>query len=752
MRRILELDIVLFAAGFTAGAALASPAAPIALIGFVAAAVYRTRFGRRWAVVAWGLFTATLIVAAQTPAPTRVENMLRDGPADFELRGTLRDGPRVYPDGQSYLLELDRIDRRAAGGLVRLYTRQPSRLAAPDHVKVFARCSLFSEAEFPGDRGAAERWRARGVVARCSSSESVEAAPGRTSSPLNASRRWLTRRRLAVERNLSRVLGRRAGVPIAMLTGTRGLVTYSEMRAHQRAGTAHLLAISGVHFGALAALVWWLVGLVLRRIPRVTRTLGAPRASAGVVLLVMFAYLLFVGAPVSAVRAFVAMAAVALALLLGRRPSGLAAVSAAAILLLALSPGLVWDLGFQLSFAATLAIVLFWHRLPGWLAHDRYAFEQPGWLGRTLRSLGRFACMSWIATAVTAPLLLGATGELSVVAFLTNLFAVPLVGLGIFPALLGGTLMLDVAPSLGEPAVWWTTEGMLRLTILLEDCAAVPGAVLDLGTPPRWWSMCACALVLVVVAARLRPKALASAALVIAVGFGVWRGSLRHDVWRFHFIPVGQGDATLIESPSGSRVLVDAGGSRFGRDPGRWIVVPYLHRIGAAHLDAVIVTHADTDHAGGVPAVLEQIDVDRLVTDPVAVDGLELERWLDHGSRNERSIIAVAQTPRSRVMLTGDAERASERAWLAGSPTRVTVLKVPHHGSRTSSTAAFLDVAAPAIAVVSAGLHNRFGHPHPTVVRRYRERAVRLYSTATAGLVRVEVDPHGVITTRVRRP
>jgi competence protein ComEC len=743
--RIAHLDIVAFAAGFVVGTLLHSPAWGIALVGLAASLLHRRVCHVRRFTVAVGLFAATLVLALHESAESVFEAGLVAGPQDLLLRGQLTDGPRVARDFSVYEMDIDRVDHHPMDASVRLYLSGDAEVVAGETVEVFARCSSFGPPELPGNRGAASRWAAHGVDARCASREApVLVADG--FSP----RRALTRRRLALEERLRAVLGRRAGVPIAMLTGTRSLVTDSERRAHQRAGTAHLLAISGLHFGALAGIVWFVAGWLLSWSRRVTLTVGARRASAGVVLATMLGYLLLVGAPVSATRACIAVGAIAVALMLGRRASGIPAVSLAAVVMLAYSPGLVWDLGFQLSFVATLAIVLFWQRLPAALRHDAYEFE--GSRSRTfVRSLGRFIGMSWAATAATAPILLGATGEMSVVAFLTNLVAVPLVSMGIFPCLLLGAIALEVAPSVGEPLVEFATAAMLRLTELLESAGELPGAVWNPGAPPDWLVVTMCTLVFVALGAALRRRALVgtiAAALVLCVG---WHHRPRPQSLRVHFIPVGQGDATLVEMPDNRRILIDAGGSQFDKDPGRAIVVPYLRRLGIGRLDAVIVTHADTDHAGGVPAVLELIDVDRLITELEYLAGMRLERWVATGSKNERSVVATIDTGKAIVVLPGDAERGAEQGWLAREPHRIQVLKVAHHGSRTSSTEVFLSVARPLLAVASAGRHSRFGHPHPDVVERLREGGTRVFATPWNGLVVVEVTRDGRIVARTRR-
>lgn len=757
MERLYHLDIVVFAVGFVLGCALGAASCAVlpAATGGVAALVHRLAFGRAPAVTAAaGFFAASLVCCVSAdPLQSGFATHVGESRTDVLLRVEVLDGPRRADRGASYAVALRVADEQVADGEhLKLWVDRGEDVAlAGDSIEVFARCARFAPREFPGQQSARERWSARGFAAGCTALERPAVTRGRSV------RRYLAARRVSIEDRLHEILGPRAGVPIAMLTGTRGSISESEWLAHRRAGTAHLLAISGLHFGSLATLVWFALGFVLRRLPSVVGRFGLRRASAAGVLIVMAAYLIAVGAPVSATRAFVAVAAIVLAYVCFRRPSSLAAVATAAVAVLGTNPRLVYDLGFQLSFCATTAIVLFWHRLPMILDHDPYLLES-SWYRRHAVAFGRFVLMSWLATAVTWPLLLGATGQLSVVALLTNLVAVPLVGLIVFPALLLGVLMLDVLPAAGEALVRLATEAMFQTTLFVEAAADLPHAVWTPGAPSAAIVFAAVLCVLTIAASRLElrvvlPPLAALAAIAVICGLPRDRSGTT-----VHYIPVGQGDSTLIEFRDGHRVLVDAGGSRWGRDPGRAVVVPYLWRLGITQLDAIVVTHPDTDHAAGVPAVLEHLDVDRVVTQPahLGVDGLRLERWTDRGSKNDRSIVATIDAGPARIMLTGDVEEGAELNWLQTTPLppqrrRVTVLKVPHHGSRTSSSEELLDTIRPSVAVVSAGRNNRFGHPHPWVVERYQERAIRLFSTAKHGLVRVTVQD-GLLRVWTARP
>lgn len=750
MTRLIAQEIVALTVGWIAACFLhPAPleARAIAVAGLLAIGALRHVSGllRPGAIVAGGFLLCT-VVAGFPAASGGGTSRFGDEKADLLVEGTVIDGPRDGPHGAGFILRLERVDEQSVSPVeVRLWSPWPEEARAGDVVESFARCARFGPREFPDLPSARTRWSRRGLAGRCTAQEPIAVRRrGRTL------RGVLAARRLAMEQTLARMEGPAAGVAIAMLTGTRGFVSEETRAAFIDTGTGHLLAISGLHFGMLAALVWSLVGLLLRRSVRIARRFGVRRASAFVVAATMAGYLVLVGAPTSASRAWVVVAFAAAGLLVFRRPSGFAALAAAALLLTVGVPTMVHDLGFQLSFCATGAIVLFWWRRPGPVDFDPYAFERSAWRER-LRRVGAFVLMSWCATAVTWPLLLGATGRISLIALLVNPVVVPWIGGVIFPLL----IVTAAVASFFEPATCLLVipQTLLNATIqVLEQCAAVPHATWCPGVPPTGFVVVGVLAVLGAIAARMRPRALITAFAVVGAMVAQLELSTPPATLRVHFIPVGQGDATLVEFPDGRRLLIDAGGSRFGRDPGRFVVVPYLWRRGIEKLDALVVTHDDIDHSGGVPGVLAEIEVDRVLRDPseLGVPGLALQRLTEEGSSNERSVVATVRQMHATVLLTGDIERAAELAWLRA-PERITLLKVPHHGSLTSSSPEFVDAADPLIAVVSAGRHNRFGHPHPRVVQRYEARAIPLYSTSKNGLVRVEFSADGTLEVRTVR-
>ncbi len=256
-------------------------------------------------------------------------------------------------------------------------------------------------------------------------------------------------------------------------------------------------------------------------------------------------------------------------------------------------------------------------------------------------------------------------------------------------------------------------------------------------------------------------------------GIAVWAANGVHQIGRetrIDFIDVGQGDSTLVRTPN-FVVLVDAGGRMFGRDPGRTQVVPYLRQVGIEHIDLFVITHADLDHRGGAKAVLDLMQVGALMIHPAETDPMTqmlkaraehwdaevwdiYDRWSWQGEhaqltawippseleeKNDRSIVLDVLSDGMRVLLTGDLEEAGEMWWVAKNLGAVDFLKMPHHGSHTSSSNELLDSTQPRVAMSSAGVNNAFDHPRPDVVRRYQLRGIKTFHTHQVGVIRATI-------------
>lgn len=512
-------------------------------------------------------------------------------------------------------------------------------------------------------------------------------------------------------------LAEHGGLLRALATGDRTGIDEPTRELLRRTGTAHLLSISGLHVGLMAGTVGGLGWLLLRplaltRAWRLASVLPTLLAAASAV-----AYAMSVGAPASARRAAVMVVAATLTSLLGRRPRPWTLLGLAAALVVLVEPGLVGDLGFQLSFSAVAGMLLVVPRFTRLVPPD--SPRSLSWLvGGLAATVG--------ATAGTLPFVALHFQQLSPLSPLANLIATPLLGSVAVPAsllalLLPGDLGL-LALAVGDSAIDLGLRGLAAVDVEpWAPAVGIGGAALLSGA----------------VLLRRHPAAAACLALV-ALGLRL----VPTDRLVITFLAVGQGDAALVEWPDGRRWLVDGG-------PSSDQVLRYLRRRGLRRLDAVVLSHAHDDHQGGLLPVLESLPVRALwvprppqpeeeaygalweaakaqgstlvLPDDVPVRGLSGARvehprsgWRAHGrdAINDESLVLRLDHGAHRVIFTGDVEAEAEEL-LARVLGPMTLVKVAHHGSRSSSSPAFVARTRPALAVVSAGRENRFRHPHP---------------------------------------
>lgn len=531
---------------------------------------------------------------------------------------------------------------------------------------------------------------------------------------------------------------RAAGLLKCLLLGDRSDLPESWARAFNAIGLGHALSVSGFHIGLFFLMVWGLTSLFPYRL-RWLRLL--------LVFAVLTAYLLLVGPRPAALRAGIMGLAVLAALIFERPAMALNSLAIAAILLTFDRPQLVVDLSFQLSVLATFGIAV------SALLTDERTAPWRRWIGAGLA-----------AELMTLPLLLPRTGVWHPLGFAWNIVAGPWLG-----ALIALGLLYLVAAAFLPPARFALAQlfaaGCVPLD-WLERLLPSPLFTLPILTPGI-----AGFLVPMVALAWLPFPQQTRWALLLGLLFIVdgapFRPAERLEV---AFIDVGQGDATLLID--GRRaLLVDGGGWRRG-DPAARQLIPALVKLGIPRLSAVALSHGDLDHCGGVDALGFYFPLGELWASEetaetacgksveqrssrfrklAAGDRLVFGRWqlevlwpsADRDPRaagNEGSLVLKATAGGASLLLTGDIEKTTEGRLVYAKRTalRAEVLKVAHHGSRTSSTSAFLAAARARWAVVSAGAGNSFGHPAPEVLERLsREGHCRILRTDRQGLVRL---------------
>jgi competence protein ComEC len=538
--------------------------------------------------------------------------------------------------------------------------------------------------------------------------------------------------------------------------------------AFRRSGLAHLLAVSGTH---LVLVVLGLVaGLraVLVRIPPLAGRLDAGRISAAIGVAIAFLYADFAGGSGSAMRAAWMVSALLGARALGRRGSAPRALGLSAIAMAALDPLVAFDLSFLLSIAATAGLFTLGPPIAAWLGR-----VLPSWLAW----LASPVSASVAASTACAPLIASMSPSLPVAGLVANVVAVPVgeaaalplclshVLFGAIPLLERGTalsasgaLLFVRAIARASSSLAWGAVPVPPPTLLQGAIVVVGVAAVACAGPWRWRS-------------RL---ALVVAALLLAEGVARRDGAPKGEL-RVTFLDVGQGDAALVDLPDGALMLVDGGGLVGSPvDVGRSVIAPTLRARRRSRVDVAVLSHPHPDHFLGLASALPTVDVGELwdtgqgelegagpvyagLLASVRARGGVVRRPEDlcgerplggatvsvlapcpgieplSGANDNSFVVRIAYGERA-VLLVGDAEHAEEaRLLAAGARVRADVLKVGHHGSRTSTTRAFLDAVRPALAVVSSGVRNRFGHPHRPTLATLDAAGVAIHRTDRQG-------------------
>lgn len=540
---------------------------------------------------------------------------------------------------------------------------------------------------------------------------------------------------------------RLAGVLAALVVGDQGAIERADWDVFRATGVAHLMSISGLHVTMFAWAAAWAVGALWRRSARLCLAWPAQHAALAGGLLLAGAYAVFSGWGVPAQRTVWMLAAVAALRLGGRAWPWPVVWLLAAATVVAVDPWALAQPGFWLSFVAVG--VLF-----ATDAGSRAWAPSPAPGARAWQSLRRLVREQWVVTLALTPLSLLLFGQFSVVGLVANLVAIPWVTLVVTPLGLAGA---------GWPALWSVAaQAVAALAWLLERLAALPWATWSAPAPPLW-AGAAGVLGGLLLAMRL-PAPVRALGLPLLLPVLVWQAP-RPPPGAFELLAadVGQGNAVLVRTARHTLVYDAGPGYSRETDAGQRVLVPLLRAFGE-RVDTLVLSHRDSDHTGGAAAVLRmQVgaallsslepghELLRLRPGPRCEAGQQWE-WdgvrfeLLHppptaydlaGRPNALSCVLRIAAGGASALLAGDIEKPQEAQLAAGAqPLRADLLLVPHHGSKTSSSADFLDAVRPSVALVQAGYRNRFGHPAAEVVQRYRERGIRVAASFECGAAR----------------
>ena len=557
-------------------------------------------------------------------------------------------------------------------------------------------------------------------------------------------------------RFVRRVSGLMAGsehsaVLAALAVGARHLVSTEQWDRYARTGTSHLMAISGLHIGLAAGggyFIACVIGGLLGGRSNVHET------AIVVALFVAVLYALVSGLAVPAQRASLMIAIAAVAVLRRRIACPMAIVSASCMVIAVLTPLATLAPGFKLSFAAVVTLL--------WLAR-RYenaaTTRSPPWtrIAITLRQLGTVQLLLLFGLL---PITVIIFGRIVFAAPAVNLIAVPLFSLLTVPLTLVGFLLDGPLQPLGDQVLLLAARSIGLIEHIIVAAAAIPWGA---HSVPEISGVAWMYIMLPVVWAVAPPgwpgrhlAWLAITAAVLYIPAGPARGCVTIQV-----LDVGQGLAAVVRTQN-HVLLFDTGPSfRSGGSSASSVILPFLESRGIDRIDRLVVSHSDLDHAGGVRAIVAGIELGQVVAGEPLSDLTGTfrrcragEHWTYDGvgfhflhppaeavySGNDASCVLQIEAGPYRLLLTGDIERHVEAALVrARAIGPVEVVVVPHHGSGTSSSMAFVRALRPAIAIVSAGFHNRWGFPKDDVVQRWQAVGAEVLETATSGAISIRM-------------
>ena len=555
-------------------------------------------------------------------------------------------------------------------------------------------------------------------------------------------------------------------------------------------GTAHLLAISGDQFGIVAFLSFSLLIWILKRSEFLLLSISIKKLAASITIPCIVFYAFIAGAGISVIRAMIMLITFLFSILFGRERNLLHTLTLAAFLILIFSPPSLFDVSFQLSFLAVLSILYLVPRILEGLRKEGPSLpSETTWK----KSIWKYIKISLVVTAVasfgTAPFVALHFNRISPIGLVTNLFVIPWVGFVIVPLSLASSILSFFFTPFATFLLNINSFITLILLRVLAFLASFPFASFFVSTPTALEIALFYSLLFLTVHLKKKEAArylFVGLCVVLVLDFAFWnlKGLFQKNL-TMTFIDVGQGDSILIEFPKGKRMLIDGGGLYGDRfDIGKNVIAPFLWNKKIPRIDYLVLTHPDPDHLKGLNFVASHFSIGQFWDNGLRGDSESyfqlvetlLSKKVERFSLNEKtplqiingvqisflnppgklesrrvgrntsffnnhSLVMKLQFKNMRVLLAADIEKEVEyRLMREGYSLRADILKIPHHGSISSSTPLFLERVKPTYAVLSVGERNIGRLPHPEVIKRYQQIGTRIFRTDQQGAITVVTD------------
>lgn len=543
------------------------------------------------------------------------------------------------------------------------------------------------------------------------------------------------------------------GIVLALTLGDKTEINDQQWQVFRATGTNHLVAISGLHIGLVAAATFFICGMFVRRIPKLLLYVPYYKVAAIAAMVAAGFYAMLAGFAIPTQRALVMICVVMVFMLFNRRLSPRIILSSALFVVLFIDPFSALSAGFWLSFFAVAAIL--------YAMQSRVSGNNLWW---------KWGRIQWISSVALIPVLLFSFQSFSIISPVANIVAVPWVSFLVVPLVLLGALIQFITP-LATLLFTVANELLAGLWFILDYLAQLPFAQWDQFSPQGWTLFPAIIGVLLLLAPKGMPAKYLSILFLLPL-FLVKPSTPENGEFKLTLLDVGQGLSAVVQTNSHALVFDTGPAFSSGFDTGAAVVLPFLRKNNIAKVDVLLISHGDNDHIGGMQSIIEGIGVPQVMTSVpekmlsnnyrVCQAGMQWE-WNDirfnilnpvslksfgksRKAGNNRSCVLKVSAGKYSVLLTGDIEKKAEKRLLKRVPEalKADILVAPHHGSKTSSSKRFIKRVHPQYVLYPVGYRNRYGFPKDKIVQNYAAQGVKQISTAEAGAIMFSVDASGI--------
>lgn len=581
-----------------------------------------------------------------------------------------------------------------------------------------------------------------------------------------------------------------SGIFKALVLGEQEHVSEEIKEDFITTGIAHLLAISGDHLGIVALLSFSLIFWLLKRSEFLLLSINVKKFAALLTLPCIILYTFIAGAGISVIRATLMVCIFLLSIIFRRERNLLYTLGLSAFIILIFSPSSIFDVSFQLSFLAVLSILYLIPWIKSSLRNDTLVMEgKKLWDKRILNYIKISFIVTTVATFGTMPFVLFHFNRISLVGIITNIFAIPWVGFFIVPISLMASLLSFIYYPFATLLIYLNSTITLIFLKVIALFSTIPYASIYTSTPSAFEMIIFYIIFfsIVYVKRNIKIRYICLALIIIfIVDLAYWdvKDLFKKDL-TINFIDVGHGDSILLEFPKGKRMLIDGGGLYDDRfDIGKSVIAPFLWRKKIKSIDILVLTHPDPDHFKGLKFIISQFSIGQFwdnglrersdsfrqieeaiktkkikrfskdeESPAISIGGVmisffnppryykNLKRYLSASEINNSSLVMKLQFKNVSVLFTGDIEKEAELHLINRNyPIRSDILKIPHHGSLSSSSKFFVEGVKPYLAILSVGDYGMKKLTNPEVLNRYIEAGSIILRTDKHGAIEIKTD------------